>query len=143
MGLLKDKILEKSARADFLYFHQKGWIMRGLFAFGLILTLTGCATFGIHDPRLKLSVEPDPAVRGKRALFVLNAPMDADKVVGVLEIFTSPSFKFKRDVKKKYWFISNKIPETALVPRGIYWVRLSYSLGNQTPHYMRMQLRLQ
>ncbi len=132
----------KSPRERTFYLSVKGRVMRIFFIFGLILTLTGCATFGINDPQLKLKVEPDPAVRGKRALFVLNAPMDAEKVTGVLEIFTSPLFKFKKDLKKKYWFISNKIPETALVPPGIYWVRLSYSLGNQTPHFMRMQLRL-
>lgn len=106
------------------------------------LALTGCGTLGINDPNLKLTVEPNPAVRGKWALFILNAPMDADKVTGVLEIFTSPSFAFKKNPRKKYWYISNKIPETALVPPGTYPVRLSYSTRNQKPHYMRMKLEL-
>jgi hypothetical protein len=58
-------------------------------------------TLGINDPHLKLKVDPNPAVRGRKVLFVLNAPMDADKVTGVLEIFTIPSFQFKRDPKMK------------------------------------------
>ncbi len=116
--------------------------MQRLLVFSLTLALAGCGTLGIKDSNLKLRVEPDPAVRGKKALFVLNAPMDADKVMGVLEIFTSPSFQFEKDLKKKYWFISNKIPETALVPPGIYSVRLFYSYKNHPPHYMRMKLQL-
>jgi hypothetical protein len=108
----------------------------------LVLATTGCATFGLNDPSLKLTVDPNPAIRGKRALFVLNAPMNADKVTGVLEIFTSPSFKFKKDLKKKRWYISEKIPETDLVPPGRYSVRLSYQIKNQQPHFMRMKLEL-
>jgi len=110
--------------------------------FVLILAVSGCGTLGMNDPQLKLTVEPNPAIRGQKALFILNAPMDAEKVTGVLEIFTSPSFAFKKNVKKKYWYISDKIPETALVPPGIYSVRLSYSTRNQTTHYMRMKLKL-
>lgn len=107
-----------------------------------ILLLGGCGTIGLRDPNLKLTVDPDPAVRGQKALFVLNAPMDADEATGVLEIFTNPSFKFKKDLKKKRWFISDKIPETSLVPPGTYSVRLFYAYKNQAPHYTRMRLQL-
>jgi hypothetical protein len=116
--------------------------MRGFIYLGFFLVLAGCGTLGLKDPNLKLRVEPNPAVRGQHALFVLNAPMESEKVTGVLEIFTNPSFVFKKDLKKKYWFISEKIPETALVPPGTYSVRLSYALRGQTPHYMRMKLQL-
>ncbi len=100
--------------------------MRSLFLFGLIFTITGCATFGVNDPQLKLKVEPDPAVRGKKALFVLNAPMDADKVTGVLEIFTSPTLEFKKPEKEILVHLEQN-SRNAPVPPGTYWVRLSYS----------------
>ena len=104
--------------------------------------MTGCSTLGIKDPNLKIRVDPNPAIRGKRALFILNAPMDADKVTGVLEILFNPSFKFKKNLKKKYWYISEKIPKTSLVPAGNYSVRLSYAFKNKPPHYMRTRLEL-
>ena len=116
--------------------------MRSFFALAIALTLTGCASLGVNDPNLRLKVEPDPAVRGKNALFILNAPMEADRVTGVLEIFTNPSFQFKKDLKKKYWFISEKIPETILVPPGVYSVRLFYSFKDGKPRYMRKKLEL-
>jgi hypothetical protein len=75
-------------------------------------------------------------------MFTLNAPMNADRVTGVLEIFTSPSFQFKKDRKKKYWYISEKIPETSLVPPGTYSVRVFYAYKNEDPHYMRTRLEL-
>ena len=79
-------------------------------------------------------MEPNPAVRGQRALFILNAPMDAEKVTGVIEVFTNPSFQFKKNLKKKYWYISEKIPKSSLAPPGSYSVRLFYSYKNQKPH---------
>jgi len=109
---------------------------------GFLLVISGCGTIGVIDPSLKVRVKPYPAVRGERALFILNAPMDADEAKGVLEIFTSPSFKFKKNSKKGYWYISEKIPKTDLVPPGTYSVRLFYSYKGKPPRYNRMRLQL-
>jgi len=68
--------------------------------------------------------------------------MDADEATGVLEIFTSPSFKFKKNPKKKYWYIYNKIPKTDLVPPGTYSVRVFYLYKDHPPHFLRMKLVL-
>jgi hypothetical protein len=103
---------------------------------------SGCAYFGVRDPNLRLQVRPYPPVRGKPALFTLNAPMQSQKVEGVLEIFTSPSFRFKKSRKKGYWYISDTIPVNPLVPAGTYKVRLSYVLPGQVPRYTEMKMDL-
>lgn len=105
--------------------------------------LGGCGTFfGIRDPNLHLQIKPYPPVRGKPALFILDAPMKATKVEGVLEIFTSPSFRFKKSRKKGYWYISHTIPVNPLVPAGTYKVRLSYILPGEVPRYTELKLEL-
>jgi hypothetical protein len=116
--------------------------MRSLLALSLVWALVGCGAIGIRDSNLKLNVAPNPPVRGQKAMFTLNAPMNADRVTGVLEIFTNPSFQFKKDLKKKYWYISEKLPKTSLVPPGTYSVRVFYAYKNEDPHYMRTKLEL-
>jgi len=115
--------------------------MKTLLVLTLVL-LTGCATFGIRDESLELQIKPQPLKRGKIATVRVNAPLDADKVVGVVETFGSPTIVFNKDKETGDWYFINKIPFSPYVNPGTYTVRVSYYKGKGQPHYVEMKVDL-
>jgi hypothetical protein len=115
--------------------------MRTLLALTLVF-LTGCATFGIRDQSLELQITPMPIYRGKPALAKINAPMEADKVVGVVETFGSPQLIFRKDKENELWYFKGTIPFSPWVKPGAYTVRVAYYEGQEKPHYTEMKVDL-
>lgn len=107
-----------------------------------LLLLTGCATFGVRDQSLELQITPMPICRGKSALAKINAPMEADKVVGVVETFGSPQLVFRKDEENEIWYFKGTIPFSPWVKPGTYKVRVAYYEGQEKPHYTEMQVEL-
>jgi hypothetical protein len=115
--------------------------MRIFLVFTLVF-LTGCATFGIRDQSLELQITPMPIYRGKPALAKINAPMEADKVVGVVETFGSPQLIFRKDRENELWYFKGTIPFSPWVKPGTYMVRVAYYEGQEKPHYTEMKVDL-
>ncbi len=115
--------------------------MRLLFLLFLTL-LTGCATFGIRDESLELQITPMPIYRGKPAIAKINAPLEADKVVGVVETFGSPELIFRKNENAGIWYFKGTIPFSPWVNPGTYTVRVAYYKGAAKPHYTEMKVEL-
>ena len=115
--------------------------MRTILIFSLIL-LAGCATFGIRDESLELQIKPMPIYRGQPALAKINAPPDADKVVGVVETFGSPQLIFRKNRERGFWYFKGTIPFSPWVKPGTYMVRVAYYEGEDQPHYTEMKVDL-
>jgi hypothetical protein len=107
-----------------------------------LLFLAGCATFGIKDESLELQIEPLPIYRGQSALAKINAPLDADKVIGVVETFGSPELIFRKDKEAGLWYFKGTIPFSPWVKPGLYTVRVAYYRGEDKPHYTEMKVEL-
>ena len=115
--------------------------MRTLLFFYLIF-LAGCATFGVRDESLKLQIAPMPIYRGRSALAKINAPLEADKVVGVVETFGSPQLIFRKNKERGIWYFKGTIPFSPWVKPGAYKVRVAYYEGQDPPHYTEMKVDL-
>jgi hypothetical protein len=109
----------------------------------LLLTLSaGCASVGIRDSSLELQIKPLPLERGKPALAQVNAPLDAEKVVGTVKTFGSPQLLFERDKKKGIWYFYGTIPFSPWVKPGSYMVQVLVYSGDSRPHYTEMKVEL-
>jgi hypothetical protein len=108
----------------------------------MVVLMTGCATFGIKDASLELQISPEPIYRGKTALAKINAPLDADKVVGTVETFGSPQLIFRKDKEGGLWYFKGTIPFSPWVKPGVYNVRVAYYSGKEQPHYTEMKVEL-
>jgi hypothetical protein len=128
----------------FAYGTPKGKFMRYLLALNLLLlTLAaGCASVGIRDSSLELEIQPLPLERGKPALARVNAPMDAEKVVGIVKTFGSPQLLFNPDKKKGIWYFYGTIPFSPWVKPGSYVVQVLVHQGDSRPHYTEMKVEL-
>ncbi len=107
-----------------------------------ILLLSGCATMGIKDPGLELQVSPLPVMRGKPALAQVNAPMDAEKVIGTVKVFGSPQLIFDKKPSKGVWYFYGVIPFSPWVKPGTYQVQVMVYLPHEKPHYTEMTVQL-
>lgn len=107
-----------------------------------LVFLAGCATFGIRDQSLELQITPMPIYRGQPAIAKINAPLDADKVVGVVETFGSPELIFQKNKERRIWYFKGKIPFSPWVKPGTYTVRVAYYEGQFPPHYTEMKVDL-
>jgi hypothetical protein len=109
----------------------------------LLLTLAaGCASVGIRDSSLELQIEPLPLERGKPALAKVNAPLDAEKVVGTVKTFGSPQLLFNKDKDKGIWFFYGTIPFSPWVKPGSYVVQVLVYMDQSRPHYTEMKVEL-
>ncbi len=119
--------------------------MRYILFFLLLLTglFSGCASLGVRDDTMALQIKPMPVKRGQPALAKVQAPMDAVKVVGVVETFGSPTLVFAKDVDKNIWFFYGTIPFSPWVKPGTYKVRVSFYPAQGDPHYTEMKVELQ
>jgi hypothetical protein len=115
--------------------------MKTLLAVALLL-LAGCATFGVRDESLELQIKPMPIYRGQPAMARINAPLDAQKVVGVVETFGSPQLIFRKDEDHGFWYFKGTIPFSPWVKPGTYMVRVAYYEGQGQPHYTEMKVEL-
>jgi hypothetical protein len=115
--------------------------MRTFLALSLVF-LAGCATFGVRDENLELQITPLPIYRGQPATAKINAPLEADKVIGVVETFGSPQLIFRKDKKGGFWYFKGTIPFSPWVKPGNYTVRVAYYEGQDEPRYTEMKLDL-
>ena len=113
----------------------------GLFIF-LLALVSGCASIGIRDSSLQLQITPRPVLRGQPALAQINAPMDADKVEGVVLVMGSPRLEFRKDADKGIWYFYGTIPFSPWVKPNTYTVRVLVSSAHEEPHYTEMKVDL-
>lgn len=113
------------------------------FAF-LLMFVSGCASIGIRDSSLQLQITPQPVMRGKPALAQINAPMDAQKVTGVVLVTGSPRLIFRKDEDKGLWYFYGTIPFSPWVLPGDYNVRVMVypASDHDQPHYAEMKVTL-
>lgn len=104
--------------------------------------MIGCASIGIRDSSLDLQITPQPVMRGQPALAKINAPLDAEKVVGTVLVFGTPELIFRKDKDASLWYFYGTIPFSPWVKPGSYQVRVMvYELGVK-PHYTEMKVEL-
>ena len=116
--------------------------MRLFLCVWVTLMAVGCATLGIKDSSLALKITPQPVLRGQSALAEINAPLDADKVVGTVMVFGSPQLEYRKDKKKGIWYFYGIIPFSPWVKPGTYQVRVVVTLPNGQPHYTELKVNL-
>ena len=116
--------------------------MRPLILALTLIAISGCATLGIRDSSLELKITPQPLQRGQPALAEINAPLDAEKVLGTVLVFGSPQLEFRKDRKKGLWYFYGTIPFSPWVKPGTFKVRVIATLPNEKPHYMEMKVEL-
>ncbi len=113
-----------------------------LLIFLTMALMGGCATLGIKDSALELQISPQPVLRGRPALAKINAPLDAERVVGTILTFGSPQLEFRKDAKKGLWYFYGTIPFSPWVKPGTYQVRGIAYLPKEKPHYTEMKVDL-
>jgi|SRR6185295_6809359 len=116
--------------------------MKKIFAVGIISLAVGCATLGIKDSTLELKITPQPVLRGVAALAEINAPLNAEKVVGTVQVFGSPQLIFRKNTEKGIWYFYGTIPFSPWVKPGNYQVRVVVDLPHEQPHYTEMKVEL-
>lgn len=104
--------------------------------------VAGCASIGVRDQGLELSLTPFPVERGKPALAKVNAPLDAERVTGTVLVFGSPQLIFRKDEKENGWYFYGTIPFSPWVKPGTYQVRVMVYLPHEEPHYTEMKVDL-
>jgi hypothetical protein len=116
--------------------------MRTILLSLLLLSIAGCATFGIKDESLELQIAPLPLRRGQIATAKVNAPLSADKVIGTVEVMGSPQLEFEKDETNEIWYFKGTIPFSPWVNPGTYTVRVAYYQGSGKPRYTEMKVDL-
>ena len=104
--------------------------------------MTGCATIGVRDTSLELQISPLPLLRGKPALAKVNAPLDAQKVMGKVLVPGSPELQFEKDEKNGIWYFYGTIPFSPWVQPGNYTVRVLVYTSADKPRYTEMKVDL-
>ena len=107
-----------------------------------IAAAAGCASVGVRDSGLELQIKPLPLERGKPALAWVNAPLDAQKVIGTVKTFGSPQLLFNKDEDKELWYFSGTIPFSPWVKPGSYTVQVMVYMEKSRPHYTEMKVDL-
>ena len=104
--------------------------------------LSGCAAIGIRDSSLQVQIDPLPLLRGKPARAEVNAPMDADRVTGMVLVMGSPKLLFQKDTGKGVWYFYGTIPISPWVQPGTYTVRVLVDSAHEQTHYTEMKVDL-
>lgn len=116
--------------------------MKLFLALLLIGMSAGCASIGIRDQGLELSLTPFPVERGKPALAKVNASLEAEKVTATVLVFGSPQLVFRKNEKENNWYFYGTIPFSPWVKPGSYQVRVLVYLPHEEPHYTEMKVEL-
>jgi hypothetical protein len=116
--------------------------MRKILVVLSLLFTVSCASIGVKDPALELKIAPQPVERGKPAMAQINAPMDAERVVGTVLTMGSPQLLFNKDAEKDIWYFYGKIPFSPWVKPGTYTVRVVVHFAKGQPHYTEMKVSL-
>jgi hypothetical protein len=119
-----------------------GKFTRNFIALTLFLPLIGCASIGVRDSSLELQITPQPLMRGQKALAKVNAPLDAEKVVGTVLVFGSPELIFQKDTDAGLWYFYGTIPFSPWVKPGSYQIRVVVHEPGGKPHYTEMKVEL-
>lgn len=72
----------------------------------------------------------------------IDAPLDAEKVTGVVLAMGSPRLDFQKDKEKGIWYFYGTIPFSPWVLPGDYTVRVLVYEPNEKPHYTEMKVTL-
>lgn len=107
-----------------------------------VLLLTGCASLGIKDNSLDLEITPLPLLRGQPAMAQVNAPMNAERVVGTVKVFGSPQLLFEKNNEKGIWYFYGIIPFSPWVKPGNYQIQVMAYMPHAEPHYTEMRVDL-
>jgi hypothetical protein len=106
------------------------------------LLLAGCASLGLRDSALNLEINPQPLLRGQAAMAQVNAPMEADKVIGTVKVFGSPQLIFEKSEEKGIWYFYGTIPFSPWVKPGSYQIQVLVYLPHEQPHYTERKVEL-
>ncbi len=117
--------------------------MKKILILCLALSLEGCASIGVRDPSLELQVTPQPLLRGKPAMAKINAPLDANSVVGTVLVMGSPQLLFRKDADEGIWYFYGTIPFSPWVKPGDYQVRVLVNPAKGKPRYTEMKVEIQ
>jgi hypothetical protein len=111
-------------------------------AFCVAISLISCSPRMVRDDSFHITVEPEPVVRGKEGQVTIDAPMDAEEVVGVVKVAGSPEFIFRKDRKKGNWYFTDKMPLSAWNPPGHYTIRIIVKEPPAKPRYAEREIEL-
>lgn len=117
-------------------------LVKSFFILLPVMLLTGCATLGVKDEALDLQINPQPLLRGQAASAQVNAPMNAEKVIGTVKVFGSPKLIFAKSEERGIWYFYGKIPFSPWVKPGDYQVQVLVYLPHEQPHYTEMRVEL-
>lgn len=110
------------------------------FCFSVLFT--GCAVTGILDPSYSLQIMPQPVYRGKPALAEVNIPLDAQQVVGTVDVMGSPQLIFRKNEQKGIWYFYGSIPFSPWVNPGVYQVRVTAVFDHGPSRYTEAKVEL-
>ncbi len=116
--------------------------MRPFLSLVFLFLLTGCASIGLRDDSLQLQITPLPLLRGQPALAEVNAPLEAEKVIGTVLVMGSPELVFRKNAEKGIWYFYGAIPFSPWVQPGSYTVRVMVYSPHEKPHYTEMKVDL-
>jgi len=108
----------------------------------LLLPLIACSPRMVRDDSFRVTIQPEPVVRGKTGQVTIDAPMDASEVIGVVRVAGSPEFIFAKDAKKRLWYFSGTIPISPWVRPGTYTVRIIVKEPPAKPRYAEREVEL-
>lgn len=104
--------------------------------------LLSCASRMIRDDSLNIEVVPLPVERGKTGRVTIDAPLDAQEVLGVVRVAGSPKFIFAKDKKKGLWYFSGTIPFSPWITPGEYTLRIIVKSPPEKDRYAEMKVEL-
>ncbi len=107
-----------------------------------LLLLVGCGGGPILDETMTMDVQPQPLVRGLRAVVTVDAPLDAVEVIGRVKVMGSPEAIFRKDEAHKRWYFSGMIPFSPWVTPGTYRLRVTVKLPEGRSRYVETQVGL-
>lgn len=108
----------------------------------LFLALAACGGRGIRDDSLFLEIHPLPLRRGESALVRVNAPADADEVVGTVRVAGSPQLLFRWDEEVRLWYFHGVVPVSPWIRPGRYTVRVTVRREGQRDRYIEQEVEL-
>jgi hypothetical protein len=108
----------------------------------IAFSLSSCSPRMVRDDSFRITVEPEPVIRGKVGTVSIDAPMDASEVIGVVRVAGSPQFIFRKDRKRGNWYFMDKMPVSAWNPPGKYTIRIIVKEPPAKPRYAEREIEL-
>jgi hypothetical protein len=96
----------------------------------------------VRDDTLRITVQPEPVVRGRTGQVTIDAPMDAQEVIGTVRVTGSPEFVFAKDRKAGLWYFTGTIPFSPWVQPGKYVIRIVVKEPPAKPRYAEREMEL-